>query len=302
MLVASTCASPIVTKLDGLRKCVSEGDIGRQGHTCAKTGWQDRVFTELQGRGGDCKEVQQTNLSDDNSVGHFPTSSLTNRDGLAFLGEAEEPAALSKSGDFFSAPSEHVALCVLRSSLTFQSLLSDSLLPNYDQGTSKVAASKAQIEERVASLEKEEQTVPLDEYRSMLDRMTTKMQGKFAVLQEKVTDSLKLQHAAEQELLNCRRVFDNETAELLMQVEVLTAVKTQLSGQTKELAARCHELEENFEQCCGKDICVICMEAPSNVAFTDCGHMVCCDRCAVALPQCPMCRGPVQNWIRIYRS
>jgi len=300
MLLGSSCAVSVVSKFDGLRKCASEGDIGRQGHAFTRTGRQERAFTDLQGQGGNFKDAQQATLFDGKFVSHLPTSSSANRDGLAFLGEAEEPAMMSMSRNFFSAPSEAVAVCVLGSSL--KSVLSDSLLPNCGQGTSKVAALKSQIETRVASLEKEEQMVPLDECRSMMDRITTKMQGNVDVLHEKVMDSLKLQHAAEEELLNRRRVFDNESAELLMQVEVLTAVKLQLSGQSKELAARCHELEENFEQCCGKDICVICMEAPSNVAFTNCGHMVCCEHCAAALPQCPMCRGTVQNWIKIYRS
>jgi len=263
------------------------------------TGRQERAFTDLQGQGGHGEEAQQATLSDGEFVSYLPTSSSANRDGLAFLGEAEEPSAMSESG---KSPSEVVALRVLESSLIFKSVLSDSGLPNCGKETSRVAALKTQIEKRVASLENEEQTVSLDECRSMMDRITTKMQKKVNVLQEKVKDSLKLQHAAEEELLNSRRVFDNESAELLMQVEVLTAVKLQLSRQSKELAARCHELEENFEQCCGKDICVICMEAPSNAAFTNCGHMVCCERCAAALPQCPICRETVHSWIKIYRS
>jgi len=293
-VIASSCASSAATGLHSLRRCASEGDIGRQGHASTPIGRQGRAFTDLQGQCRNADEARQAAVSEDEIV--------HNRDGLAFLGEAEEPAAMSECGNFFSAPSEAVALRVLGSSLIFKSVLSDPGVPNCGQGTGKVGALKKQIERRVATLETQEQTIPLAECNSMIDRITTKMQTKLDVLQEKVKDSLKLQHAAEEELLNCRRVFNNESSELLMQVEVLTAVKLQLSAQTKELAARCKELEENFESCCGKDICVICMEAPSNAVFTNCGHMVCCERCAASLPQCPMCRETVQNWIKIYRS
>jgi len=191
-----------------------------------------------------------------------------------------QPAVLSKC-----APSEAEVDSILESALVFK---------EPSPFVSKVGKVKKQT--------REEQTVPLGECQSMIERITAKMQKKLDVLEEAVEDSRKFQHAAEEELASARRIFNNESAELNMQVEVLTAVKVQLSGQIKDLHQRCSVLEENFEQCCGKDICVICMEAPSNAVFTDCGHMVCCERCAASLPQCPMCREKVQNWQKIYRS
>lgn len=52
--------------------------------------------------------------------------------------------------------------------------------------------------------------------------------------------------------------------------------------------------------------CVVCMDRPADSAVIPCGHMCACDSClravqASAMPQCPMCRGPVTSVIRIYR-
>lgn len=178
--------------------------------------------------------------------------------------------------------------------------------------TGKAASLKAKHKEALSRMHNQrrraqsdptqEQSVPLKECRLMIERITAKMQNKVDACEEKVQGSLKLQHAAEEELLNSRRVFNNESAELLMQVEVLRSVKLQLSRQIKELEKRCRTLEDSFEQCCGKDTCVVCMEAPSNAVFLKCGHMVCCEGCAESLACCPMCREKATDWMKIYRS
>ena len=56
--------------------------------------------------------------------------------------------------------------------------------------------------------------------------------------------------------------------------------------------------------------CVICMDAPRQVAPTPCGHFCMCKRCAVALPRqlsgnryirhCPVCQGAWREFVQIY--
>ena len=56
--------------------------------------------------------------------------------------------------------------------------------------------------------------------------------------------------------------------------------------------------------------CVICMDAPRQVAPTSCGHLCMCKKCAVALPRhqagnrfirrCPVCQGEWARFLQIY--
>ena len=50
--------------------------------------------------------------------------------------------------------------------------------------------------------------------------------------------------------------------------------------------------------------CRVCYDLPVRTAFTGCGHMVCCTRCAFEFMDkqipCPICRTPVQDVIRLF--
>ena len=37
-------------------------------------------------------------------------------------------------------------------------------------------------------------------------------------------------------------------------------------------------------------LCVVCIDRPAAVVFTNCGHMCCCEACGVSLNRCPICR------------
>ncbi|XP_069139199.1 baculoviral IAP repeat-containing protein 8-like [Argopecten irradians] len=46
--------------------------------------------------------------------------------------------------------------------------------------------------------------------------------------------------------------------------------------------------------------CKICMEEDVCVVFLPCGHLVCCFSCASLLHECPICRGAIEDKVRIY--
>merc|ERR1711879_148432 len=52
--------------------------------------------------------------------------------------------------------------------------------------------------------------------------------------------------------------------------------------------------------------CAVCLEQPANAAVVPCGHMCACYACLemlqISSSLCPICRGPVDSVIRIYRS
>ncbi|KAK2990153.1 hypothetical protein RJ640_008417 [Escallonia rubra] len=55
------------------------------------------------------------------------------------------------------------------------------------------------------------------------------------------------------------------------------------------------------------ELCVICLMRRRRSAFIPCGHLVCCQRCALSVerdsaPKCPVCRQEIQTSVRIYDS
>ncbi|MCE5166655.1 hypothetical protein HAX54_023564 [Datura stramonium] len=54
-------------------------------------------------------------------------------------------------------------------------------------------------------------------------------------------------------------------------------------------------------------LCVICLMRRRRSAFVPCGHLVCCQRCALSVerdlaPKCPLCRQAIHSSVRIYDS
>lgn len=55
------------------------------------------------------------------------------------------------------------------------------------------------------------------------------------------------------------------------------------------------------------ELCVICLMRRRRSAFIPCGHLVCCQSCAISVerestPKCPVCRQEIRNSLRIYDS
>lgn len=55
------------------------------------------------------------------------------------------------------------------------------------------------------------------------------------------------------------------------------------------------------------ELCVICLMRRRRSAFIPCGHLVCCQRCALSVerevaPKCPVCRQSIRTSVRIYDS
>uniref|UniRef100_A0A4W3K893 RING-type domain-containing protein n=1 Tax=Callorhinchus milii TaxID=7868 RepID=A0A4W3K893_CALMI len=48
--------------------------------------------------------------------------------------------------------------------------------------------------------------------------------------------------------------------------------------------------------------CVVCLERESQMIFLPCGHVCCCQPCAVVLRTCPLCRAGIEQKIRMYRT
>lgn len=90
-----------------------------------------------------------------------------------------------------------------------------------------------------------------------------------------------------------------EERNALMQAELEDA-----NGEIRRLQRSLQAAEEQGE-------CLICMQEAASHAVVPCGHLVCCEVCTGAsntsthaqqmASLCPVCRGPVEKWMRIYR-
>jgi E3 ubiquitin-protein ligase LRSAM1 len=48
--------------------------------------------------------------------------------------------------------------------------------------------------------------------------------------------------------------------------------------------------------------CVVCMDQECQIIFLPCGHLCCCEQCQVEIGECPMCRGVIENKIKVIRG
>lgn len=50
------------------------------------------------------------------------------------------------------------------------------------------------------------------------------------------------------------------------------------------------------------NVCIVCMDAPFETVFLECGHLACCNDCSQKLKLCPICRNPITRIIPVYRA
>jgi len=48
--------------------------------------------------------------------------------------------------------------------------------------------------------------------------------------------------------------------------------------------------------------CVVCMDAPFETVFLECGHLACCASCSEKLKLCPICRNTITRVVPIFRA
>lgn len=90
------------------------------------------------------------------------------------------------------------------------------------------------------------------------------------------------------------------------QQEIAAAAAAAATGGGDNLESEVIEDEEVGDVPDGQ-LCVICLMRRRRAAFVPCGHLVCCQRCALFVerdlaPKCPVCRQAVRTSVRIYDS
>ena len=67
------------------------------------------------------------------------------------------------------------------------------------------------------------------------------------------------------------------------------------------------QVDEENEEVPDGQLCVICLMRRRRSVFIPCGHLVCCQGCAISVerevaPKCPVCRQEIRDSVRIFES
>jgi hypothetical protein len=94
-----------------------------------------------------------------------------------------------------------------------------------------------------------------------------------------------------------------ETSELSVSGSAAGASAATTAGDevpTNDPAASMEKLQAENRRLKDSILCKICMDAEVNTLFLPCGHLVCCDKCAPKISECPICRVGIRGSIRTY--
>lgn len=81
----------------------------------------------------------------------------------------------------------------------------------------------------------------------------------------------------------------------------------QLQQQRQAVSDVEPEVDDEIEDVPDGQLCVICLMRRRRSVFIPCGHLVCCQGCAISIegvvaPKCPVCRQEIRDSVRIFES
>ena len=112
---------------------------------------------------------------------------------------------------------------------------------------------------------------------------------------------LEAAHQAIQEHQSC--IQEHQTAHQ----SSMQQLRTQLAQVTQEHQGSMQQLEsqskldrQEIDHLRAKTECAVCLDGERNAVLFPCMHASCCHKCSASLEQCPQCRSPVTQMLRIY--
>ena len=97
------------------------------------------------------------------------------------------------------------------------------------------------------------------------------------------------------------RMRGEEAALQRLRLEEVLGLELELGAALLSVQSRRVELSAEAELARGRrSECVCCFDRPRTVAFSPCGHKVCCGQCAASLEACPTCRVAIQLRLTVY--
>lgn len=102
--------------------------------------------------------------------------------------------------------------------------------------------------------------------------------------------------------LDQERVISNAEQQELRQVKFDDQRSWEITPENLTANIELQDLSENLEEMRESRVCSICAEKEREIAIIPCGHHAMCRECALKLGTCPMCRGPIQDRLRVFTS
>ena len=86
-----------------------------------------------------------------------------------------------------------------------------------------------------------------------------------------------------------------------MTLHEAAALAPQLAGAAARVATRHAQLAEAAEEERQKRTeCAVCFSSARTIAFDPCGHIACCNACALQVGQCPVCKQGIQRRVSVF--
>eukprot|EP00929_Paragymnodinium_shiwhaense_P070634 TRINITY_DN35778_c0_g1_i1.p1 TRINITY_DN35778_c0_g1~~TRINITY_DN35778_c0_g1_i1.p1 ORF type:complete len:383 (+),score=63.10 TRINITY_DN35778_c0_g1_i1:101-1249(+) len=118
---------------------------------------------------------------------------------------------------------------------------------------------------------------------------------------EKLSQQLtELMQVTQERMRTQERLTCVETSELRSQVEALLVIKRQLFQRTQDLEVERNVLRTERDAAMSDRACVVCLDRVASTVLLRCRHLVCCEKCASKVRDCPVCRQPVQSRLTIF--
>lgn len=93
-----------------------------------------------------------------------------------------------------------------------------------------------------------------------------------------------------------RGVFGSRTSALQnCRKRLLKELKIDKKSEKKSRSSE-SEIENVLRQC------VVCMENDYNIVIRPCNHLSTCTECSTKIDKCPTCRGPMEDFLKVYPS
>jgi len=94
-----------------------------------------------------------------------------------------------------------------------------------------------------------------------------------------------------------------EISSLQEQLSAACQVRDSLFQENQLLLVEKDKLTRQVVGLASRGTCVVCTDNISDTVILECGHLCICNTCAtLEFENCPMCRGPVSNMMRVYVS
>lgn len=184
--------------------------------------------------------------------------------------------------------------------------LKDELINKMSQKYSVLIEKETQLKNQIESTE-----LSINKLNKIIDNYEKTIKDNSQILHEMVKNKESRAKILEEDEINVRaEVYDLKKAVVREKNrfnDELNNLKDIITGQLEDIykkysSSNMGKLEAALKSI-DDDICQVCYDSKIDILISPCGHMVACDKCMGLLDNnCPLCRTPISNKTKIFRS